>query len=224
MSSSPSTSSSGNQDSSEYLRSATFARPPHAPSEVDAPVTASDLLLGAYDPAKLHPLAGLSDKLDYLSLEDDKISDLQGAETVVPSRGWSDDLCYGTGTVYLGGECIPLLFEIAFFCRLYSLVNFSLFLSFLSSQFHHQHITLLLIVLLHHMLTRCLQRFGSWRRMGFAGRGSTPSCRNKFTTSNQQCTKRCDSPRNFHWQFRRSCRFVNHVLLLKTCTSLTTVL
>ncbi|TFL01891.1 Tim17/Tim22/Tim23/Pmp24 family-domain-containing protein [Pterulicium gracile] len=103
MSSSPSTSSSGNQDSSEYLRSATFARPPHAPSEVDAPVTASDLLLGAYDPAKLHPLAGLSDKLDYLSLEDDKISDLQGAETVVPSRGWSDDLCYGTGTVYLGG-------------------------------------------------------------------------------------------------------------------------
>jgi import inner membrane translocase subunit TIM23 len=59
--------------------------------------------MGAYDPAKLHPLAELGDKLDYLLLEDDKTSDLPGAHTAIPSRGWSDDLCYGTGTMYLSG-------------------------------------------------------------------------------------------------------------------------
>ncbi|KAH9985233.1 Tim17/Tim22/Tim23/Pmp24 family-domain-containing protein, partial [Russula vinacea] len=41
--------------------------------------------------------------LDYLVLDDDKTSDLPGSGTAIPSRGWSDDLCYGTGTMYLGG-------------------------------------------------------------------------------------------------------------------------
>lgn len=59
--------------------------------------------MAAYDPAKLHPLAELGDKLDYLLLEDDKTSEIPGAGTAIPSRGWSDDLCYGTGTMYLGG-------------------------------------------------------------------------------------------------------------------------
>jgi len=59
--------------------------------------------MGAYDPAKLHPLADLGDKLDYLLLDDDKTSELPGAGTAIPSRGWSDDLCYGTGTMYLSG-------------------------------------------------------------------------------------------------------------------------
>ncbi|KAM5534689.1 hypothetical protein V8D89_011701 [Ganoderma adspersum] len=63
----------------------------------------SDLLLGSFDPSKLHPLAGIEDKLDYLQLDDDKTSDLPGAEGAIPSRGWSDDLCYGTGTTYLSG-------------------------------------------------------------------------------------------------------------------------
>lgn len=71
---------------------------------VDSPVTANDLLSGAYDPTRLHPLAQLGDQLDYLVLDDDKVSDLPGAGTAIPSRGWSDDLCYGTGTMYLGGE------------------------------------------------------------------------------------------------------------------------
>lgn len=71
---------------------------------VDSPVTASDLLLGAYDPTRLHPLAQLGDQLDYLVLDDDKLSDLPGAGTAIPSRGWSDDLCYGTGTMYLSGK------------------------------------------------------------------------------------------------------------------------
>jgi import inner membrane translocase subunit TIM23 len=48
-------------------------------------------------------MADLGDKLDYLLLEDDKTTDLPGAGTAIPSRGWSDDLCYGTGTMYLSG-------------------------------------------------------------------------------------------------------------------------
>ncbi|KAK5111619.1 hypothetical protein LTR85_011797 [Meristemomyces frigidus] len=57
---------------------------------------------GAFDPAALHPLAGLNqDTLDYLSLDDSILSDLPGGRSVLPSRGWSDDLCYGTGVTYL---------------------------------------------------------------------------------------------------------------------------
>ncbi|TFY74827.1 hypothetical protein EWM64_g9186 [Hericium alpestre] len=93
---------SSSQDATDFLRNASFSR-----GEQSAPppenVTASDLLLGAYDPAKLHPLAGLGDKLDYLLLDDDKVSELPGSGTAIPSRGWSDDLCYGTGTMYLSG-------------------------------------------------------------------------------------------------------------------------
>ncbi|KAF2824454.1 Tim17-domain-containing protein [Ophiobolus disseminans] len=51
------------------------------------------------DPSQLHPLAGLNqDTLDYLSLEDSVPAD---AHSALPSRGWSDDLCYGTGVSYL---------------------------------------------------------------------------------------------------------------------------
>lgn len=59
---------------------------------------------GAFDAASLHPLAGLNqDTLDYLSLDDSSLTDLPGARTALPSRGWSDDLCYGTGVTYLAG-------------------------------------------------------------------------------------------------------------------------
>lgn len=92
------------QDSSSVLGSASFTRPSSHAGATDTPVTASDFLLGAYDPAKLHPMAGLEDKLDYLLLDDDKTSDLPGSGTAIPSRGWSDDLCYGTGTMYLSGS------------------------------------------------------------------------------------------------------------------------
>lgn len=52
--------------------------------------------------AALHPLAGLdSTSLDYLTLEDSTLSDLPGAQSALPSRGWSDDLCYGTGATYM---------------------------------------------------------------------------------------------------------------------------
>ncbi|TKA25102.1 hypothetical protein B0A50_06167 [Salinomyces thailandicus] len=57
---------------------------------------------GAFDPAALHPLAGLNqDTLDYLTLDDSALSDLPGSRSALPSRGWSDDLCYGTGVTYL---------------------------------------------------------------------------------------------------------------------------
>lgn len=62
---------------------------------------------GAFDPAALHPLAGLNqDTLDYIKLDDDVLSDLPGSRSLLPSRGWSDDLCYGTGVTYLTGLSI----------------------------------------------------------------------------------------------------------------------
>ena len=58
--------------------------------------------VNAFDPSQLHPLAGLNqDALDYLSLEESALSDLPGSRSALPSRGWSDDLCYGTGVTYL---------------------------------------------------------------------------------------------------------------------------
>lgn len=54
------------------------------------------------DPSELHPLAGVNkDTLDYLILEDSALDQLPGSRSALPSRGWSDDLCYGTGTTYL---------------------------------------------------------------------------------------------------------------------------
>lgn len=54
------------------------------------------------DPSRLHPLAGLDeDTLDYITLEESVLSDLPGSRSALPSRGWSDDLCYGTGVTYL---------------------------------------------------------------------------------------------------------------------------
>lgn len=59
---------------------------------------------GIFDPSSLHPLAGLNqDTLDYLNLDDSTLSDLPGNRSALPSRGWSDDLCYGTGVTYLAG-------------------------------------------------------------------------------------------------------------------------
>ncbi|EKM81937.1 hypothetical protein AGABI1DRAFT_112126 [Agaricus bisporus var. burnettii JB137-S8] len=99
-------SSSDSSKSSSAPSGADYASPGDAPSNLEHAPTANDLLMAAYDPAKLHPLAGLGDKLDYLLLDDDKTSDLPGAGTAIPSRGWSDDLCYGTGTMYLSGLAV----------------------------------------------------------------------------------------------------------------------
>ncbi|KAI9891710.1 MAG: Mitochondrial import inner membrane translocase subunit tim23 [Vezdaea aestivalis] len=54
------------------------------------------------DPSALHPKAGLgASSLDYLTLEDSQLSDLPGAQSALPSRGFTDDLCYGSGVTYL---------------------------------------------------------------------------------------------------------------------------
>jgi len=77
-----------------------------APAPFD-PTTATDVssFLGSAslpDASKLHPLAGLNQQtLDYLSLDESQLSDLPGSRSILPSRGWSDDLCYGTGVTYL---------------------------------------------------------------------------------------------------------------------------
>jgi import inner membrane translocase subunit TIM23 len=102
--------SSDNTNAADYLRTAQFttASTSSSPSISPEVPTASDVLAGggggAFDPSRLHPLAGLTDKLEYLTLEDEKTNELPGARTALPSRGWGDDLCYGTGTTYLSGE------------------------------------------------------------------------------------------------------------------------
>ncbi|TGJ86102.1 hypothetical protein E0Z10_g2661 [Xylaria hypoxylon] len=86
---------------STSTRTETFNPSPFDPSEaqgVDAFLNSSAFA----DPSQLHPLAGLDkETLEYLSLEDSALTDLPGAHTAIPSRGFSDDLCYGTGITYL---------------------------------------------------------------------------------------------------------------------------
>ncbi|SCU78125.1 LANO_0A02168g1_1 [Lachancea nothofagi CBS 11611] len=58
---------------------------------------------GALDTSRLHPLAGLERGVEYLDLEEEQLSTMEGSRSLIPSRGWTDDLCYGTGAVYLVG-------------------------------------------------------------------------------------------------------------------------
>jgi mitochondrial import inner membrane translocase subunit TIM23 len=89
--SSPSTTSGGSVE-----RHDNFGAPA---LEVPTAESVSEYLI---DPAQLQPFANLSkDTLEYLALEDSVLSDLPGSRSALPSRGWSDDLCYGTGCTYL---------------------------------------------------------------------------------------------------------------------------
>ncbi|SPO02781.1 uncharacterized protein DNG_05456 [Cephalotrichum gorgonifer] len=76
----------------------TYATPAFDPTEgqgVDAFLKPSAFA----DPSSLHPLAGLDrDTLEYLSLDDTALAE---GHTVVPSKGFFDDLCYGTGVTYV---------------------------------------------------------------------------------------------------------------------------
>lgn len=59
------------------------------------------------DPSQLHPLANLDkDTLEYITLEDSTLSDLPGSQSFIPSRGFTDDLCYGTGITYLSALAV----------------------------------------------------------------------------------------------------------------------
>ncbi|MCJ1228444.1 Mitochondrial import inner membrane translocase subunit tim23 [Toensbergia leucococca] len=99
--SSSSSSSSSSSASSSTRQDSTFQPTPFDPST--AQDVSSFLNEATFpDPSQLHPLAGLNQQtLDYLSLEESALSDLPGSRSALPSRGWSDDLCYGTGVTYL---------------------------------------------------------------------------------------------------------------------------
>ncbi|QEU59054.1 Tim23 [Kluyveromyces lactis] len=58
---------------------------------------------GGLSPSQLHPLAGLERGVEYMDLEEEQLSSMEGSQGLIPSRGWTDDLCYGTGAVYLVG-------------------------------------------------------------------------------------------------------------------------
>ncbi|KAI2630953.1 Tim17-domain-containing protein [Hypoxylon sp. NC1633] len=104
-----SSSSSSQQSSSSATASSTtaptptdtFTPTPFNPSEATG--VESFLKSSTFaDPSLLHPLAGLDkEDLEYLSLDESALSDLPGAQSAIPSRGFSDDLCYGTGITYL---------------------------------------------------------------------------------------------------------------------------
>lgn len=108
----------GRSPSKTQSQSANTPQPSHSDDSTHTTTTALDpasvqdvsSFLGSqtqFDPSSLHPLAGLDkDTLDYLSLEDTQLSDLPGGRSALPSRGWSDDLCYGTGVTYLSALSI----------------------------------------------------------------------------------------------------------------------
>lgn len=72
------------------------------PSEV-SDVASIILAPGVLDSSKLHPLAGLDKGIEYLDLEDDQLTDLENGLSLIAARNWRDNLCYGTGTMYLLG-------------------------------------------------------------------------------------------------------------------------
>lgn len=98
-SSSQPSSSTSTSSSTTQTHTDSFSTSPFDSSEgVDSFLKSSSFA----DPSSLHPLAGLNkDTLEYLSLEDSALSDLPGGQSAIPSRGFSDDLCYGTGITYL---------------------------------------------------------------------------------------------------------------------------
>lgn len=97
---------SNNAPSSTPVPTTTFGSPAFDPSTaqgVDAFLNSSTFA----DPSQLGPLAGLNQEaLEYLTLEDSALSDLPGGQSVLPSRGFTDDLCYGTGITYLSALTI----------------------------------------------------------------------------------------------------------------------
>ncbi|KAI8639328.1 Tim17/Tim22/Tim23/Pmp24 family-domain-containing protein [Parasitella parasitica] len=65
-----------------------------------------------YDANRLQP-AALQGGLDFLQIEGEGTGSSMGGGSLAPSRGWSDDLCYGTGTTYLAGLTLGGAFGMA---------------------------------------------------------------------------------------------------------------
>lgn len=89
--------SSKQQESPAPTQEVTYSFDPSSVQDV------SSILSAPMDASKLHPLAGLDKGLEYLHIEDESITDMPGAKGIIPIKDWSDDLCYGTGAVYLTG-------------------------------------------------------------------------------------------------------------------------
>lgn len=86
----------------QILRRATYSTSSPSQPAIQAPT--SESILGAYSsPSGLHPLSNINSDLDYLALDDAALSSIAGSQSVLPNRGWGDELCYGTGTVYVSG-------------------------------------------------------------------------------------------------------------------------
>ncbi|KAI7900665.1 Tim17/Tim22/Tim23/Pmp24 family-domain-containing protein [Cokeromyces recurvatus] len=67
----------------------------------------------SYDVSRIQPTA-LQGGLDFLQIEGEGTTgSLSGGASFTPSRGWSDDLCYGTGTTYLAGLTLGGAFGLA---------------------------------------------------------------------------------------------------------------
>lgn len=85
----------------EEKKEQTFAFDPSSVQDV------SSFLGSNMDASKLHPLAGLNNggNLEYLDLSEDSTfgAPVPGSTGIFPIKDWTDDLCYGTGTVYLAG-------------------------------------------------------------------------------------------------------------------------
>ena len=89
--------------------SARFDQSRPAFDAAQAPSTQDFFANPSLDLTRLHPLAGLGkDEVEYLDIVDAQPTTLEGGRTALPSRGWSDDLCYGTGSTYLSGACACL--------------------------------------------------------------------------------------------------------------------
>ncbi|KAI8086347.1 Tim17/Tim22/Tim23/Pmp24 family-domain-containing protein [Halteromyces radiatus] len=65
-----------------------------------------------YDSSKLQPMA-LQGGIDFLQIDNATDSTSYGGGALTPSRGWTDDLCYGTGTAYLAGLTLGGAFGLA---------------------------------------------------------------------------------------------------------------
>ncbi|KAF5102766.1 hypothetical protein D0Z00_000258 [Geotrichum galactomycetum] len=85
------------EEAQKPTQEVTFAFDPASVQDV------SSFLSAPIDAAKLHPLAGLDKGLEYLNIEDESLTNLPGAHGIIPIKDWTDDLCYGTGAVYLTG-------------------------------------------------------------------------------------------------------------------------
>lgn len=83
--------------SDDVLRSSAFSRSTTPGFDIEAPD--AQAILRSLDASNLHPLAASLNKgeLDYLVLDDGRLNQLEGAASVLPSRGWSDELCCACG-------------------------------------------------------------------------------------------------------------------------------